>query len=324
MVTVTLNPAIDQAVMIPRFRANAVNRVTGEQRTAGGKGINVATFLADYGVPVVVTGFLGRSNAGLFEAHFAERRIEDRLVRVEGATRVNLKILNQVEGEVTDINFPGQRPTREEICRLMAVVGALSRDRGWFVLSGSLPLGCRDDMYFSLVNPLRRAGCQVLLDTAGEALRQGLKAEPTVIKPNVRELEEALGRTLSTEKELVEAARRLVEEGVECVIVSRGAEGALWVDSKGALSARYRGRVKLQTTVGAGDALVAGYLAGRGEGLDCEATACLAIAFSIAALQRTGLALPDRSALKALAGDVEVKRLPESSGDARRFPGATG
>ncbi|MCL4176873.1 MAG: 1-phosphofructokinase [Verrucomicrobia bacterium] len=324
MVTVTLNPAIDQTVMIPRFRANAVNRVMGEQRTAGGKGINVATFLADYGVPVVVTGFLGRANAGLFEAHFAAKKIEDRLVRVDGSTRVNLKILNRVEGEVTDINFPGLRPTREEICSLYAELGRLLRDRGWFVLSGSLPSGCPDDTYFSLVDALRREGCQVLLDTAGEALRQGVMAQPTVIKPNVRELEEALGRTLSTEMDLVEAARGLVEEGVECVIVSRGAEGALWVDSDGALSARYRGRVMLETTVGAGDALVAGYLAGRGERLDSEAAACLAIAFSIAALQRTGQALPDRSVLKALAGDVEVRRLQESSGDARRIPGTTG
>jgi 1-phosphofructokinase family hexose kinase len=283
--------------------------VTSEQRSAGGKGINVATFLADYEVPVVVTGFLGRRNAELFEAHFAAKQLDDRFVRVDGSTRVNLKILNHAEREVTDINFPGLTPAPEDLRALESVLDALSREHTWFVLSGSLPPGWPQGSYRSLVARLRGRGCQVLLDTAGDALRQGVFAQPTVIKPNVHELEEALGRPLATESDLGAAARGLVDAGVECVIVSRGPEGALWVDSHGTRAARYRGPVTIQTTVGAGDALVAGYLAGREERLDPEATARLAIAFSIAALQRTGSAFPGRSALQALAREVEVRRM---------------
>ena len=310
MVTVTLNPAIDHAVTIPGFRANTVNRVTSEFRTAGGKGINVGSFLADFGIPTVVTGFLGRSNSGLFTDHFAAKGIEDRFVRVEGETRVNLKILNPTEHEVTDINYPGATPTAADLVQLESVLDRLAADHAWFVLSGSLPPGIPSTTYGSMISRLRSRGREVLLDTSGEALRHALGCSPTVIKPNARELEEALGRRCPTETALLEAARALVEDGIPCVMVSRGADGAIFVTARQALSARYRAPVEIRTTVGAGDALVAGYLAARVERLDPESCARLAIAFSIAALQRTGSAtLPARPILDRLAERVEIRSM---------------
>jgi 1-phosphofructokinase family hexose kinase len=310
MVTVTLNPAIDHTVTIPGFHANTVNRVANGFRTAGGKGINVGSFLADFGIPIVVTGFLGRSNLGLFTDHFAAKGIEDRFVRVEGETRVNLKILNPTENEVTDINHPGAAPTAGDLVQLESVLDGLAANHVWFVLSGSLPPGIPDTAYSSLVSRLRSRGREVLLDTSGEALRHALSASPTVIKPNVRELEDALGRGIPTETSLLEAARELVGNGIPCVIVSRGADGAIFVAAGHALSARYRAPVNIRTTVGAGDALVAGYLAARVERLDPESRARLAIAFSIAALQRTGSApLPARAILAKLAESVEIRSL---------------
>jgi 1-phosphofructokinase len=310
MVTVTLNPAIDHTVTIPGFRANRVNRVTGEFRTAGGKGINVGSFLADFGIPTVVTGFLGRSNTGLFTDHFAARGLEDRFVRVEGETRVNLKILNPAEDEVTDINYPGATPTAADLVQLGSVLDRLAADHAWFVLSGSLPPGIPSTAYGSMINRLRSRGREVLLDTSGEALHHALGCSPTVIKPNVRELEEALGRRCPTSAALLEAARALVESGIRCVMVSRGADGAIFVTARQALSARYRAPVEIRTTVGAGDALVAGYLAAGVERLDPESCARLSIAFSIAALQRTGSEpLPARPILDRLAESVEIQSL---------------
>ena len=307
MVTVTLNPAIDHAVAIPRFRANTVNRVSWEQQTAGGKGINVASFLADYGFSTVVTGFLGRINARPFEEHFGARQLEDRFVRVGGENRVNLKILNHAENEVTDINFPGLTPTLEDLAQLELVLDTMAEDHEWFALSGSLPQGFPAATYRSLVARLRSLRRLVLLDTAGEALREAVVAQPSAIKPNVRELEEALRRSLGTEAELLAAGHELVKAGIGCVIISRGAAGALFVDNHDAISARHPGPVTIQTTVGAGDALVAGYLAAQLERLDSEGTARLAIAFSIAALQRNGQAFPPRTALQKLAETVEVR-----------------
>lgn len=310
MVTVTLNPAVDHAVTIPGFRANTVNRVTGELRTAGGKGINVGSFLADFGIPTVATGFLGRSNTGLFTDHFAAKGIEDCFVRVEGETRVNLKILNPTEHEVTDINHPGVTPTAADLAQLEAVLDRLAADHAWFALSGSLPPGLPSTTYGSLIQRLRSRGREVLVDTSGEALRHALGGSPTIIKPNARELEEALNHPCPTETALLDAAQALVSSGIPCVIVSRGADGAIFVTAQQALSAKFPGSVQVRTTVGAGDALVAGYLAAHVERRDPEDCARLAIAFSIAALQRIGpAALPARPILEQLAQRVEIRSL---------------
>jgi 1-phosphofructokinase len=307
MVTVTLNPAIDHAVTIPGFRANTVNRVTHESRTAGGKGINVASFLADLGIPTVATGFLGRANEGLFVAHFKSKGIEDRFVRLDGESRVNLKVLNPTDNELTDINHPGLTPTAADLIQLESILDALASDHDWFVLSGSLPPGVSPATYRSLVVRLCARQCKVLLDTSGDGLAQALSANPTVIKPNLREFEEVLGRRFTTEADLLAAARGLVRDGIECVIVSRGADGALFVESRHALAARYPWPVNIRTTVGAGDALVAGHLAARWARLDAEAAARLAIASSIAALERVGTdPLPARPKLAELTMNVEV------------------
>jgi 1-phosphofructokinase len=310
MVTITLNPAVDHAVTVPHFRVNAVNRATGEVRTAGGKGLNVASFLADYGIGVVATGFLGRSNARLFEEHLAAKRIEDRFVRVQGATRVNFKILNPAEDEVTDVNLPGLAPTKEDWMLLESAVDLLATQHDWFALSGSLPPGLHPATYHSFVHRLQDKGCKVLLDTSGESLRAALPACPTVIKPNTRELEETLGRQFRSEADLLKAARHLVQGGIQCVIVSRGADGALFVDSGSACSARHPGPDKIRTTVGAGDALVAGYLAAQIDGLNSEPSARLAIAFSIAALGRVDAKpLPAPPKLAELAEAVQIRAL---------------
>lgn len=105
--TVTLNPAIDHSVGIPHFTPGAVNRVAWEQADAGGKGVNVASFLRDLGVATSATGFLGQDNAGVFEQLFARKQVADRFVRLPGRTRVNVKILDDAQQCITDINFPG-------------------------------------------------------------------------------------------------------------------------------------------------------------------------------------------------------------------------
>src|SRR5512135_2928884 len=115
VVTVTINPAIDQTIMIPNFTAGAVNRVQSSQMDPGGKGINVASFLADFGQPATVTGFLGADNDELFRQLFAQKGIEDRCVRIEGRTRIGVKISDEALRQTTDINFPGQTPSPADV-----------------------------------------------------------------------------------------------------------------------------------------------------------------------------------------------------------------
>src|SRR5512146_3381028 len=122
VVTVTINPAIDQTVIVPNFKAGAVNRVQSSQMDAGGKGINVAAFLADFGQPATVAGFLGADNDDIFRRLFVRKGIEDRCVRIAGQTRIGVKVSDEVLHQTTDINFPGETPSSTDIAHLFEIL----------------------------------------------------------------------------------------------------------------------------------------------------------------------------------------------------------
>jgi 1-phosphofructokinase len=281
VVTVTPNPALDWTLTVPRLSVGAANRADGVATRPGGKGVNVAVALTAWGRPVAATGFLGRANAAGFETFFADRGIVDHFVRVDGETRIVLRIVDTRRGETTRIDLPGVVPTGADIDALFAGIDALAAD--WFVLAGSLPAGAPPTLYAALIAQLRARGCRVLLDSSGDALHAGVGAHPDIVKPNVAELETLVGVRLSSVDAIVDAGRTLVEGGIELVVISLGADGALFIDTDGALLALppALGRV---ATVGAGDAMVAGIVAGRLAGRDLDGIARLATAFAAAAL----------------------------------------
>ena len=195
---VALNPAIDLTIEVSDLRVGEVNRAQRAQQDAGGKGINVASCLADYAVPVAVTGQLGRKNPALFEALFEAKDIENRCLYIDGYTRVNTKVVDPDKGETTDINLPGPSQTDAEIAAqitaLKDVMTALAASLRWVVLSGSLPPGWPADTYAILIRHAHALGGKVLLDTSGTALSEALKAAPEIVKPNRDELAEHLPR----------------------------------------------------------------------------------------------------------------------------------
>jgi len=301
--TLTLNPAIDRTVTIPGFTAGAVNRVENANDRAGGKGINVAAALAEQGHPVAALGFLGRNNEAVFTAFFAARGIEDRFVRLPGATRVGIKITDPVRHETTDINFPGLAPTAADMAALRVQLAALSE--GWCVLAGSLPPGVPASIYREFITTLKARGVRTVLDSSGEALREALQSGPDIIKPNVHELEAHLGRKLSTETDVIAAARELVAGGVQLVVVSRGADGACFVTADEVVVARPPS-VAVRSTVGAGDAMVAGIIAAQIRNLPLVDTARLATAFSLSALTRTDDGSDLRASVEAFVSRVQI------------------
>jgi 1-phosphofructokinase len=238
VVTVTLNPAVDQTLSIPGFAAGRVNRVIESRSVPGGKGVNVACILADLGVEVVATGFLGMDNWDLFEEVFDLKRILDRFVTLEGATRVGLKIVDDLTGQTTDINFPGLTPPEGEIEHLFAKIADLVEPGRWFVLSGSVPPGVPDDVYAHLIDLIHDRGGRVVVDTSGAPLRKALARRPEVVKPNVDELSELVGQPLETPEAVRVAGESLLARGVGRVVVSMGGEGAVFLDGDQALLAR--------------------------------------------------------------------------------------
>ena len=305
-VTVTLNPAIDRTLTVPRFTAGAVNRVGTERSNPGGKGVNVASALADYGCRVAVTGFLGNDNAAPFETLFAKKRIADHFVRIPGATRVGIKIADPELDRTTDLNFPGLAPSASDLELLVRRLDML--DAGYFVVAGSLPPGVNAAVCGRLVRSLRARGRRVALDTGGEALRLAIDEKPFLIKPNLHELEELLGESLPGHEAVVRAARGLTARGIELVVVSMGGDGACFVTANAAVVA-VPPAVEVRSTVGAGDALVAGIIAGQLENLPLVRCARLATAFSLDVLMRGAPGLTSRAEIAALTERVTANEL---------------
>lgn len=305
IVTLSLNPAIDQTARVASFTAGRVNRVEWEQADAGGKGVNVASFLADAGLAVAATGLLGSGNAEPFVELFARKGIADHCVRVPGRTRVNVKIVDPLLDQVTDINFPGLAPRPRDLVDLGLAIDRLCADADWFVLSGSVPAGVPSAVYADLVRRLAARGKRVLLDASGAPFAAAVAAGPDIIKPNIDELGELVGRPLSGQAEIIAAARVLIAGGVGLVAVSMGAEGALFVEREAVVLATPPA-IEVASTVGAGDAMVAGILTGTLRGLDLAGRARLATAFALGALGQLGPHLPDQEHIASLAARVQV------------------
>lgn len=310
--TVTLNPAIDQTAYASNFHDGEVNRVTSEQSDAGGKGVNVASFLAQYGHEVAATGLLGRGNLEPFETLFAEQAIVDRFIKLPGVTRVNVKIVDKIREMVTDINFPGM-PTNEESFEAVAdtVDTLIAEGVEWFVLSGSLPRGIPTDSYRLLIERIQAKGRKVILDTSGVPFDRALAAGPNVIKPNIDELHEVTGSALDSNTAIISAVRSLADGAVGLAVVSMRDRGALFVTAEEAVLA-VPPKARVRSTVGAGDAMVAGIAHGLMTGLPLAETARLATGFALGALGQVGPYLPSKADIAEFADLVSVTDVPSS------------
>lgn len=306
--TVTLNPAIDHTAAIANFRAGEVNRVEWEQIDPGGKGVNVAAFLAEFGFSVAVSGFLGVDNQTLFQRFFDQKGIQNHFVTIAGKTRVNIKIIATDRQQVTDINFPGQSPQSTEIATLHHAIANLAEEYGWFILSGSLPSGVPSDIYGKLIATLKAADRTVVLDASGASLKQAIAFAPYAIKPNLEELQEFVGHPLLDEAAIVQAMQTLLAQGIHTVIVSMGARGAMFAETNAMMHVQSP-PIEVVSTVGAGDAMVAGFVTGQLRGLSLSDCARLATAFSMGALSQVGPRLPPPATVESFMDQVLVRSL---------------
>ncbi|GJD58006.1 1-phosphofructokinase [Methylobacterium dankookense] len=310
ILTLTLNPAIDQTVVLDALAPGQVHRARAVRSHAGGKGVNVACCLADWGLSVAATGVLGSDNAAPFTQVLTEKGIDDRFVWIPGETRTNLKLLDRRSGDTTDINLPGLAVTPGTLDAARAVLLDMAEAGSLVVLAGSLPGGLPPETYRDLTRRLRAREARVVLDASGAplaaALSAGPDALPYAVKPNRHELEEWAGRPLPALADVLDAARALQASGIPLVVVSLGAEGALFLAAGGALHARPPA-TQVTSTVGAGDALVAGLVAGLHDGLALEDMARRALAFASAKLTREGASLPPRAEVEAVAATVPVE-----------------
>ena len=311
VVTVALNPALDQTIEIAGIKLGEVNRALRMQVDVGGKAVNVASCLSDFGVSAAVTGQIGRDNAALFEELFQRKKIANHCCYLDGLTRINSKLVDTVSGETTDLNMPGPELTpaaaKDLLDQVLRRLDQLAGQVKWVVLSGSLPPGMPADAYATITQKAQAAGGSVLLDTSGAPLRAALAVGPKIIKPNRHELAELVGRPLETLEALIATGRELLaaSPAPDLISISLGGDGALFLDRDQALHA-LPARVEVSSTVGAGDAMVAGLVAAQLEGLNLTETARLATAFAAAKLTRLGPHLPRPAEGRALAQQISV------------------
>lgn len=256
VITVTLNPALDKTITLPRLEVGGLNRVEQMRLDPGGKGINVAKVLKKFAVDVTAAGFIAGTEGEFIQSRLKELAIKSGFVDVPGITRTNLKIVDSQAKVTTEINERGFAVRDEDLARFRDQLADWLQDTAVLVLSGSLPRGVPEDIYRDYVALAKGKNVKTILDADGPALAAGIKARPFAVKPNVHELAGLLGRSLTTEKEIIAAGQELIRAGIEMVVISRGAAGALALTREEV----YRAvpfPINPQSTVGAGDSMVA-------------------------------------------------------------------
>ncbi len=304
--TVTLNPAIDKSVIVRGFEIGKTNRGEVDRVDAGGKGINVARALQRWGSEVCALGLVAGSNGRFILDALSAEGIPADFVNVPGETRVNLKIHDPEKGTETELNEPGFRVTAEHLEELRGKIEAHAPQCQVMVFSGSLPPDAPPTVFADLIRIAKAHGAKCFLDTAGPGLKHGLAAGPYLIKPNCAEVEDLLKTTLRTRHKLVEAARALIRMGSEQVLISLGAEGAVGVAGKEALFAQPPA-VKVRSSVGAGDTMVAAMAYAAVEGLPFRRAFCMAVAASAASVAMEGTKVADLASVQELIPQVTLE-----------------
>jgi 1-phosphofructokinase len=282
-VTVTANPSVDRTIEIQHLVRGGLHRATAVHVQPGGKGINVARALVCNGTKARAVVPAGGPEGEQLINLLSDYSIE--VVRVPTlGVRMNVSVI-EPDATVTKLNEPGTRLSAEETRALADAVITASRDASWVVVAGSLPPGVDPGFYAELIKLL---DVQVAVDTSGPALKAAVRAGPALVKPNHHELEEAVGRPLSTFRDVVDAVEELRAEGAGAVLASLGSDGAVLVSADGVWHAEAP-VVQARSTVGAGDATLAGFLAGGGRGADALVAG---VSWGAAAVSLPGSTMP--------------------------------
>lgn len=308
IVTVTMNPAVDKTAEVDALECGGLNRLRNVVSDAGGKGINVSKMIAALGGDSMATGFVGGGSGAVIRAVLDKMGIRNDFVEVTSETRTNLKIVEK-NGHVTELNEPGVRVTDQELALLLKKLEELATPETLFVFSGSIPAGMSTDIYQRCIRLVRDKGAKAFFDADGEAFRLGLEAKPYFIKPNREELQKHFNIDYKPDvPEMVRLCRLLMNQGVEQIALSLGAEGAMFL--RGDSVIRIPGlRVKAHSTVGAGDSMVGALAYAADSGMDYEKGLALAVAASAGAVTTIGTKAPERAVVEELLEQVKIERL---------------
>ncbi len=279
--TVTLNTAVDKLYLVDKLTDYAVMRVNRVSNTAGGKGLNVSKVAAIAGEKVTATGFVGGFNGQYVESMLKEQGVIPQFTHIQAETRSCINIREESTGRHTEFLEPGAAVSEDELEQFYANYCNCVDNSRVVTISGSVPKGTPADFYSCLISYAKKQGKPVILDTSGQLLKDGVSALPTMIKPNTDEIGQLLGTSIESREQLIEAAEKLHQTGIEVVVISLGKEGALIVCNDGVFQGTTPD-IPVVNTVGCGDSMVAGFAVGFSRGYSMEETIRFAMAISTA------------------------------------------
>ncbi|HWG56953.1 MAG TPA: 1-phosphofructokinase family hexose kinase [Gaiellaceae bacterium] len=311
IVTVTMNAALDRTLTVPNFHRGHRHRASQVLTLAGGKGINVARALKRLDVPVVATGLAGgRTGTRIVEELTAEAILND-FVRISEESRTSTAVVDPTESSYTEINEWGPRVAPEELDILLEKIHYLSRGADFVVFAGSLPRGVDEGFYADAIRELNRRGVPTVLDTDGEPLRRGVEAEPFLVSPNQREAEHVVGQELDDDEDFLMALDAIADAGARNVHVTVDT-GCFALFREDRQVRRYRAlapQLEPISTVGAGDVLLAQFIAAKLAGRHSDDALRLAVAAGAASTLEVGAGRFEPRDVGRLAAGVQIEEL---------------
>ncbi|RQD75889.1 MAG: 1-phosphofructokinase [Halanaerobium sp. MSAO_Bac5] len=285
--TLTLNPALDKTIILEDFKLDSLNRIKKVFRDAGGKGINVSKMINNLGGITTASGFLGGDAGSFIKKELEKANIKHHFIEVEGETRTNLKMVDKSQNTFTDINEKGVYISNNKIIELKNELFSDLKKGDVLVLSGSVPDGVKNNIYQEIIEIAHQQEIKTILDADGVLFENALKASPNLIKPNEHELALYYGRDFNNEQDMIEAAKGFFRYGVEIIMLSLGEQGAVFLTEGEEIKIEAL-KLDVKSTVGAGDAMVAGLAIGLDNNFATSEMITLAAACSSASLINNG------------------------------------
>lgn len=304
--TVCMNPSFDKTASVDTLATGGLNRLRDVRMDVGGKGVNVAVVLKRLGVPVSCVGCLGERGRESFLQMIRQEGVPFDYLPMPGEVRTNLKLLDNSTRAITEFNEPGISMDSAQLEDFLTLLGEKAGESEYVVLSGRLPEGCAEATYQRCLKTLEGKKC--VLDCAGETLLHGVKERPFLIKPNLPEIEGIMKKELRTLRGLRDAALFLIEYGAQNVIISMGKYGAMLVSRTDTFFAPAL-MVEARSTVGAGDAMIGGVLAGLSRGESLAESFRWGVAAGAASVMTDGTQLLRRPDFEALLPKVTVQEV---------------
>ena len=306
--TVTLNPSLDKIVTVEELVIDEANRWTSLRRDPGGKGINVSRVIHELGGETTAYGFIGGFAGETFEHLLQQQGVPFDFTPIKGEIRSNFIITDLETRRQTRIDAPGPHILKRELRKLIQKITHIKPKPEFIVFAGSVPPGVPDDIYRQLIEEAKKRGIKTVLDADDNWLKEGMKAKPNVIKPNVHEAEELLETHLRDEAAIVEAVKTLANRGIDVASISRGKDGLIAANG-GKILKVTPPQVEVRSTVGAGDSTIAGLVLKLNQGHGIEEACRWAVAAGTAATLTPGTELCRREDVERLLPKVKVKIL---------------